>query len=922
MGLRCKYIYSFFGLLSCYLPEAFAKEEVMIDDGDRLKICKDKISASIYHKKESFEEINNRALKMSSLARDFKGWICENVSFNDVAYWCYKDYKDYFKGKQYNIDMEQYNDILKKPNESLNASCVYNLLYEKNKINNTLQDSLYYDLGQANSDLRLFDENGGVVECLLGEENKDNVVLKYLLSQAIMNATNNCNFNDREELLHDLMKALSFNDLYKTFLDLTQYASLFRLFEPGDMFYKFGLPTEVLSRVFCMIDEYISVSIKSYWDDEEMKWYSSNIVFNNNDINKTTQEQCAIWRILDFTKILGVKSLTRLMRKYSLIRLIYAVILAIAGYFVVGFFNGNSESKRIGALAVFVLFWGIQLWIFVGKNSEHWISAIFRILLTPVFWLLKPVFWVIKTFFLVSVFRVICFFIMLIFLLLFLDVVLAVKSKNSGQKTILQALKNIGSGYAVFLGEKLGKLFASVLMPVLVMILMWYGIWLLSLYTDITVPQGLCFRFYDCVYSDVFSLSLLDGMCKKKDAIKKFLTNIDKFFKICHNNPSMKKLTEKFIYDKNFIRTWEYYSKDAYSNIQYEYGDDNISQVSDTKDLENGNDKDLKNIVKMENMENMENINSNIQTMFLYLDKCKDFDIDKDYYRYPMSKINEFLNDYVIFFYNFRYCYKFFQSVIRDIYNVGIYLYAVNLIKNRNFCLAEFNPDSGSGQLSLEIKNSKHILLGDSCVSNNIVFDNKCQNIIFHGLNGAGKTIFLSQTLLNVIFAQSLGVAYADSYKGDCIQKIITSFTVDINIDVANSKFMQELLNMDKIFLFTDGTVCNGKILFALDEICSGTDPRSGEKIVKNFYVALMKLGGHVIAATHYSTPSEIEEEYVDLLCCNYMFDTYVDDKTGEIIYKRTITRGVPKYSLAGAVVKNMYSKNKISKQLYDVISI
>ena len=49
-----------------------------------------------------------------------------------------------------------------------------------------LKNSLYYDLSQANTDLRLFDENGGVVDCLLGEENKDNLVLRYLLSQAIM----------------------------------------------------------------------------------------------------------------------------------------------------------------------------------------------------------------------------------------------------------------------------------------------------------------------------------------------------------------------------------------------------------------------------------------------------------------------------------------------------------------------------------------------------------------------------------------------------------------------------------------------------------------------------------------------------------------------------------------------------------------
>ena len=149
----------------------------------------------------------------------------------------------------------------------------------------SLKNSLYYDLSQANTDLRLFDENGGVVDCLLGEENKDNLVLRYLLSQAIMNVTNNHNFSDREALLQALMQENSFEELWKIFLDLTQYASLLRLFEKGDMLEKLGLHSDIFSFACPDInsDEFVTNS-KFYFDEEKCNWVTEKMVVTNDSI--------------------------------------------------------------------------------------------------------------------------------------------------------------------------------------------------------------------------------------------------------------------------------------------------------------------------------------------------------------------------------------------------------------------------------------------------------------------------------------------------------------------------------------------------------------------------------------------------------------------------------------------------------------
>ena len=915
----CKYIFIIFSLFLFHTIDVFSDEEVMINDNiERVQNDKKKLSDFLYHKNESFEDVQYRLRETSSLANDFFGYIIDNFSFGDLAPWCYKNYKDYFRGKKYNFDMEKYNNAIKKSVENVNMLRVSEL-FDNYNINATVQDSLYYDLQQTNSDLRLFDENGGLVECLLGEENKDNLVLRYLLSQAIMNATSNQNFSDIHELLKLLVQDGDvFDNIYKVFLDLTRASNLFSLLKGDNMFNSFGLPADVCKSLFYYSSAYnssfgnesITKKNNTYYDDDEMKWYTDIIEFSDHDIRRNRIECLKVLRYIDIMRFLGYG----IVHKYFLMIPIFGAIGAILIKYVLPDAWISDDKKLLLAYLFFLIcaaIWVLNLFYNIISGFLNMCVRFLKILLMPFYWFGR----LIGFYFFRSIVHIILFFVLFMFIIPALGLLSAYvrggESENEEQSK--NWLLKCFDGYPEWLYQPMVILS---LFPIVV--LFWYIIIAFVSYSDYGLdPIAKVSRFYDCIYHDVFLLSLLDGMCKRKIAIASFIDNINTFLQICNKNPSLKKLTEKFTYDKNFMLTFEYYKKRLYSNIKYEYDEDHISQDMN-KDFAL-----LKSLVyeKLGNNKKVD-INSHMKNMFLYLDKCQDFDIEKDVYKYSMNEINEILKDYVEFFYHYRSCYQFFKSAIKDIYNIGIYLYAVNLVKNRNFCLAEINTNSKRDILNLEIQDSKNVFLGEKCIANNIVFNDDCQNVLFHGLNGSGKTIFLSQAILNVILAQSLGIAYAKSYKGDCIHKVITNFNVDTKLSVDNSKFMQEILNMDAIYNYTCSSVKGKKILFALDEICSGADPASGELIVKQFYVALMKLGCNIIAATHYSAPSDIENEYLNLHCCNYMFDIEVDDKTGEIIYKRTITRGVPKYSLAGAVVKNMYLQKRISRKFFDTIDL
>ena len=1023
MCLMGRCVFLIFCLLSCYIHEAFAKEEVMDYDEDyynrKLKEDKNKISELLFNKPENIYLKKSNSDLIKTLQEQFLTHLVNNYTLLDFIPFFNPGFKDYFENRKYEFDKEKYSNIPKSEITNEIMRFFFKSLFSDdnayNLDNDIFYDSLYYDLCQANSDLRLFDENGGVVECLLGEENKDNVVLKYLLSQAIMNATNKHNLNDKHELLSALMQEGDmFDNVYKTFLDLTQYVSLFRLFEPGDMFNKFGLPSDIFSSLLHGIREYEFFTYgKSYFDEESMEYVTEEIVFTNDGVknikvykyNFLDNLNPLIW----IGKYIGNKTFIRLLKKYFLKCFFTLIVLTpivmrnieVIKYYVSYVIKIEIEGfwRHVALLVSATVLTHLLLY------NISYVMITVEMIAKCIFWypvkyiILKPIRKIFKLTEQTTTVFIICVYLFLLFLLYhflnftdedLLQCLIDLFSKKNNEEDVLKirarliymflglddqscndllrsldAPENIAS-YINNLGKYLGIFHRFCL--TLVKFLTWfpkmedtsflifsfsafirYNSFVVTIYClflflcffivypfiDYSGFQDYPYLFiYDLFYRDVVKVEQLDCMYKKKCIIENFINTIKSFCEKCEKSDTLSSiLSENFKYKNNFMTTLDLWHKREYEQIKYDYskcGIDNFTAVidNDNEVIDNDNegiDNDTAFnhkawLNKNKYIDITRISDSSIGNMFRYLDKCNSFDIGENIYeKYTISEIEDFLNDYIMFFYYFISCYKFFKSAIKDIYKLGIYLYPVYLAKHRGFCLANCRQGGEKGQLSLEVKDSKNIFLGPECVPNNIIFDSNCQNIIFNGTNGAGKTIFLSQAALNVILAQSLGVAYAKSYDGDIIDKVVTSFSVGIGIDVVNSKLMQEYNNMYRMYLFTNKNGKRRRLLFVLDELCSGTDPESGEKIVKEFLVNLMQLGGNVIAATHYKSIRKIAN-ITGLGCRNYTFNAYHGDD-GDVIYDHKIKIGVQDISFAMAIMKNMLTNKQINKDFYDIFA-
>jgi len=886
-----------------------------------------------------------------------------------------------------------------------------------------LKNSLYYDLSQANTDLRLFDENGGVVDCLLGEENKDNLILRYLLSQAIMNVTNNHNFTDREALLQSLMQENSFEELWKIFLDLTQYASLLRLFEQGDMFEKLGLHSDIFSFACPDInsDEFSSNS-KFYFDEEKCNWVTEKMVVTNDSIKICKMPGYSFFErdvfcyddynpLMILVEIVGNMFFKKLLTKYFLKHffILFLIFYCTPMYYLV--FECTSKcffdimhyyayeriyricnSVIFSLLCIILRFYIIpiiwEIFVFVFK-------IVFYIVWYPIkYCIVEPVKYILWSTLKYSltysqnVIFIACIYFIIFILLLHNNILISLESlkycftqcvseiyaivsgnKYNGYIKISDAgsmpisfnlfLKFLSFPFSVntqlsqtfFKDNKLCSkpnglnindfnIFHKFIFflskwvciicnfveetPLIDIVVFIFGVVTVSILliiiaflSSIAIAEQRYKLFrsapgsiYDIFFHDVLTVLLLEGMHKKKCSIENFIYCIKSFLSKCDGEGSVNVfLSDSLKYKNNFMTTFDLWKKREYGQIKYNYSENVTDNVSSNVSLNQDGDVAIGNT------------DIALGNMFRYLDKCNSFNIGGEniYEKYTMSEILAFLDDYVMFFYYFIHSYNFFKSAIKDIYKIGIYFYPVYLSKHKGFCTANFEQGGGNGDLSLNIKDSKNIFLGDKCIPNNIEFDSNCQNIIFNGTNGSGKTIFLSQAILNVILAQSLGIAYANSYKGGVIDKVVTNFSLNITIDIFKSKVMQEYSNMDRLYLFTKKKGNRKKILFALDEICSGTDPEAGDMIVKKFLIEVMQLGGHVIAATHYFSPRKIEEEYPLLRCHNYTFNIRRRGNDGEVIYEYKVKRGVPEFSFAFAIMKTMSLNKQISEDFYNI---
>jgi len=169
--------------------------------------------------------------------------------------------------------------------------------------------------------------------------------------------------------------------------------------------------------------------------------------------------------------------------------------------------------------------------------------------------------------------------------------------------------------------------------------------------------------------------------------------------------------------------------------------------------------------------------------------------------------------------------------------------------------------------------------------------------VLLYGVNYVGKSALLKAVCLSAIMAQAGFYVPASSFSFYPYQNIFTRLPGTDNIFMGYSSFICELMDLKSIL-----TRSNENTLCILDEITCSTEQISGISISAATIQELAKRKTSFLFATHYHKLKDLDEiknlENVKI----YHLEVKIDNKTGDLIYNRTLKKG-PSDELYGIIV-------------------
>ncbi|UAT43172.1 DNA mismatch repair protein MutS [Anaplasmataceae bacterium AB001_6] len=198
----------------------------------------------------------------------------------------------------------------------------------------------------------------------------------------------------------------------------------------------------------------------------------------------------------------------------------------------------------------------------------------------------------------------------------------------------------------------------------------------------------------------------------------------------------------------------------------------------------------------------------------------------------------------------------------------------------------------------LIIKNGRHpvIDMGGKFIPNDLTLNEECKMYLLTGPNMAGKSTFLRQNAIIIIFSH-IGCFIPASYaKIGLVDKIFSRVGSSDNLQGGKSTFMVE---MEETASIINGATDRSFVI--LDEIGRGTSLRDGVAIAAAVIEYLHDNNKcRSIFATHYHELSDLEDTLPSMK--NYFME--VDDIEGKIVFNYKILQGVSSDSYGIAVAK------------------
>ncbi|MBO4890437.1 MAG: hypothetical protein J5574_05535 [Lachnospiraceae bacterium] len=240
------------------------------------------------------------------------------------------------------------------------------------------------------------------------------------------------------------------------------------------------------------------------------------------------------------------------------------------------------------------------------------------------------------------------------------------------------------------------------------------------------------------------------------------------------------------------------------------------------------------------------------------------------------------------------------KNLYTDIGRLDCLTAVASYLAKRDHCDAVITDDD-----RLVTKGIYHPLV-NGAVKNDI---DTARGILLTGSNASGKSTFLKAVGISTLFAQSFGIAFADTFEtGRC--KLLTSMALSDNLLGGESYYVVEARSLKRI---CDAASC-GRSLCIIDEVLRGTN--TVERIAASTAILkhLARPGVFLFAATHDLELPGMLKGFID---CFYFTEEIQD---GEVVFPYVLNEGTTDRTNAIRLLSAMEFDNGITTEAQNLV--
>lgn len=219
-------------------------------------------------------------------------------------------------------------------------------------------------------------------------------------------------------------------------------------------------------------------------------------------------------------------------------------------------------------------------------------------------------------------------------------------------------------------------------------------------------------------------------------------------------------------------------------------------------------------------------------------------------------------------------------------------------VSHARICLPEFNQQNNP---QLVIKEFWHPLINHSKVVTNSLSlgtNDALSNLMITGPNAGGKTTTLMALIINIIMAQSYGIATATNFSLTPFAKIHSYLDITTNLLDGESLFKAEVSRSKKLKESILACAPGEKAFTIIDELFTGTNPEIASNVGFKFGELLGNIEHSMsIITTHFPKLTELEEATGRFT--NYKVADAHISSDGSISYPFKLEKGISSQNIA-----------------------